>query len=59
MAIEEAQTIFGHSPPASCLLSIDSGISSPVSFRKQETNMTKLIQQVQMDTQTVTEQANK
>lgn len=59
MAIEEAQIVFGYPRPVSCLLSIGSGIVPPVSLRKEETDITKLIQQIRMDSQTTAELVSK
>lgn len=59
MAIEEAQNIFGPSRPVSCLLSIGSGVSPPVSLGKQEADMVNLIRQIQTDSQAAAELANK
>jgi predicted acylesterase/phospholipase RssA len=59
ITIEEAQSIFGSSQSTSCLLSIGSGVSAPISLEKQATDMEKLIQQIQMDSQSSAELAHK
>lgn len=58
IAIEEAQNIFGHSRPVSCLLSIGSGLLLPVSMEKRISDTAGLVQQIRMDSQAVAELAN-